>query len=133
MANEQNKLISLECLREIATRIKKEYLTAISKSGHVTMKKVSVVPTPADAEENILYLVKNQTGKWDIYAFIDGSVEWIDDMAADLEGYVTDQDLNEAVSQSVGGEIDNRIATDAEVEQAINAVFTPKSYQSARL
>lgn len=124
MANEQNKLISLECLREIATRVKKEYLTAISKSGHATMKKVSAVPTPAEAEENVLYLVKNQKDKWDIYAFIDGSVEWMDDMSADLDGYVTDQELNDAVQKQVGGEISNLVATDAEVDQVINTVFT---------
>lgn len=124
MANEQNKLISLECLREIATRVKKEYLTAISKSGHTTMKKVSAVPTPAEAEENVLYLVKNQKDKWDIYAFIDGSVEWMDDMSADLDGYVTDQELNDAVQKQVGGEISNLVATDAEVDQVINTVFT---------
>lgn len=47
---------------------------------------------------------------------------------AATKGYV-----DEAVQKQVGGEIDNRIATDAEVEQVINTVFTHKSYQSARL
>ena len=47
---------------------------------------------------------------------------------ASTKGYV-----DESVQKEVGGEIDNRIATDAEVEQVINGVFTHKSYQSARL
>lgn len=104
MANETSKLASLQNLKDTALRIKKEYLAAISKSGHLTMKKVSAVPTEEEAKNDVFYLVKNEArGHYDIYALIDGSVERVDDTTADLDGAI--------------------VATDEEVEEMFNEVF----------
>lgn len=62
---------------------------AISASGHAHFEEVSEVPAAANAEENVLYLVKNTaTGYYDIYALISGSVVRIDDTTVDLTNYV---------------------------------------------
>lgn len=52
----------------------------------------------------MFYLVKDEArGHYDIYALIDGSVEWVDDTTADLDGAI--------------------VATDEEVEEMFNEVF----------
>ena len=74
MAYDTSKLASLQALKDTATRIKKEYLAAISKAGHASFQKAEAIPTPEEAQENILYLVKNtETSHYDIYAT---SVRW---------------------------------------------------------
>lgn len=104
MANETSKLASLQNLKDTALRIKKEYLAAISKSGHASFKKEEAIPTPEAAQENILYLVKNtETGYYDVYALIDGAVELIDDTTVSLDGYVTDEELTAALAGLGGG------------------------------
>lgn len=39
MAYDTSKLASLQALKDTATRIKKEYLAAISKAGHASFQK----------------------------------------------------------------------------------------------
>lgn len=91
MAYDTSKLASLQALKDTATRIKKEYLAAISKSKHAIMQKATAVPTAAEAEENVMYLVKNEkTGHYDIYVLIDGAVEWLDDTTIDLDDVAGD-------------------------------------------
>ena len=58
MAYDTSKLASLQALKDTATRIKKEYLAAISKAGHASFQKAESVPTAEEAQENILYFVK---------------------------------------------------------------------------
>ena len=58
MAYDTSKLASLQALKDTATRIKKEYLAAISKAGHASFQKAEAIPTAEEAQENILYLVK---------------------------------------------------------------------------
>lgn len=104
MAYDTSKLASLQALKDTATRIKKEYLAAISKAGHASFQKAESVPTAEEAQENILYFVKNtKTGFYDIYALVDGSVEWLDDTTVDLDGYVTDEELTAALAGLGGG------------------------------
>lgn len=75
MAYDTSKLASLQALKDTATRIKKEYLAAISKAGHASFQKAEAIPTAEEAQENILYLVKNtETSHYDIYALVDGAV-----------------------------------------------------------
>ena len=77
----EQKLASLQNLKDVATRIKKEYLSAISKSRKELMQVAESVPTAGEAQENTLYLVKNTaTGRYGIYALVYGSVERIGDM-----------------------------------------------------
>lgn len=131
MAYDASKLASLQNLKDVAIRIKTEYLSAISKAGHAKFQKAESAPTPETAEENILYLVKNnETGYFDIYALIDGSVERLDDTTVDLEGYVTEEDLESATG---GGSvyIGQKTELDASDSSVIDAYFaaegaTPK-------
>ena len=60
MAYDTSKLASLQALKDTATRIKKEYLAAISKSKHAIMQKAAAIPSADEAEENVMYLVKNR-------------------------------------------------------------------------
>ena len=94
MAYDTSKFASLQNLKDTAVRIKKEYLAAISKAGHASFQKASAVPTAEEAQENILYLVKNTTtGYYDIYALVDDAVELLDDTTVSLDGLVTDEEL----------------------------------------
>lgn len=104
MAYDTSKLASLQALKDTAIRIKKEYLAAISKAGHASFQKADTVPTPEEAQENVLYLVKNTiTGYYDIYALVDGAVELLDDTTVSLDGYVTDEELAAALEGMGGG------------------------------
>lgn len=44
MAYDTSKLASLQALKDTATRIKKEYLAAISKAGHASFQKAEAHP-----------------------------------------------------------------------------------------
>lgn len=104
MAYDTSKLASLQALKDTAIRIKKEYLAVISKAGHASFQKAATVPTPEEAQENVLYLVKNTTtGYYDIYALVDGAVELLDDITVSLDGYVTDEELAAALEGMGGG------------------------------
>lgn len=70
---------------EVATAIQ----TAKAESGHASFKKVDVVPTADEAEENLLYLVMNSTtSHYDIYALVSGEVVLLDDTTVDLTNYI---------------------------------------------
>ena len=136
MAYDTSKLASLQALKDTATRIKKEYLAAISKAGHASFQKAEAIPTAEEAQENILYFVKNtKTGFYDIYALVDGSVEWLDDTTVDLDGYVTDEELTAALAGLGGGALyegtkSDLSASDSSVIEAYFAAhtdITPKS------
>lgn len=130
MAYDASKLASLQNLKDVATRIKTEYLSAISKAGHAKFQKAESVPTPETAEENVLYLVKNSdTGHYDIYTLIDGSVERLDDTAVDLEGYVTDDKLAQQLEGIGGGAVYTGTKTDLEASDSsvIDAYFAAQN------
>ena len=136
MAYDTSKLASLQALKDTATRIKKEYLAAISKAGHASFRKVQSVPTAAEAQENILYLVKNtETSHYDIYALVDGTVELLDDTTVNLDGCVTDEELATALAGLGGGALyegtkSDLSASDSSVIEAYFAAhtdITPKS------
>lgn len=120
------KLASLQNVKDAATRIKAEYLAAIAKTGHATFTKVDTIPSPEEAEVNVLYLVMNQkTQHYDIYALVDGTVEWLDDTTVDLSNYVTQDQLAEAV----GGQVYTATKTDtAQADsEVIDAYFAEHS------
>lgn len=55
-------------------------------------------------EENVLYLVKNaETQHYDIYALVDGVVELIDDTTVALDGYITEEELAQALEDLGAG------------------------------
>ena len=104
MAYDSTKLANLQALKDTATRIKAEYLSAISKAGHARFQKADAVPEAAAAEENVLYLVKNaETQHYDIYAWVDGVVELIDDTTVALDGYITEEELAQALEDLGAG------------------------------
>ena len=106
MPIDESKLVTLGSLKGAITRTKTEYLAAIAASGHAKFQKVDAVPEPSSAEENILYLVKNQsTGKFDIYALIDGAMERLDDTSVNLDGYITDEELEAALEDAGAGSV----------------------------
>ena len=106
MAYDETKVVNVKALKDTASRIKTEYLAAISKAGHARFQKAETVPTAETAEDNVLYLVMNaETGHYDVYALIDGSVELLDDTTVSLEGYITEDDLAEALNGVGGGAV----------------------------
>lgn len=136
MAYDTSKLASLQALKDTATRIKKEYLAAISKAGHASFQKAEAIPTAEEAQENILYLVKNtETNHYDIYALVDGTVELLDDTTVNLDGCVTDEELAAALAGLGGGALyegtkSDLSASDSSVIEAYFAAhtdITPKS------
>ena len=130
MAYDETKVVNVKALKDTATRIKTEYLAAISKAGHARFQKSDTVPDAGTAEENVLYLVHNdETGHYDVYALIDGVVELLDDTTVSLDGYVTDDDLAEALNGVGGGAVYTGTKTDLEATDAsvIEAYFTEHS------
>lgn len=106
MAYDETKVVNVKALKDTASRIKAEYLAAISKAGHARFQVAEAVPEAAVAEDNVLYLVKNDTtNHYDVYALIDGVVELLDDTTVSLEGYVTDEALEQALSGVGGGAV----------------------------
>ncbi len=123
MPIDESKLVTLGSLKGAISRTKTEYLAAIAASGHAKFQKVDAVPEPSAAEENVLYLVKNQgTGKFDIYALIDGAMELLDDTTVDLEGYVTDEELAEALESTGAGTVYS--ATKSDLTTADSAIIS---------
>lgn len=89
--------------------------TAISKSGHASYVKADAVPSAEEAEENILYLVMNDTtGHYDIYAKIGDSMELLDDTTVDLSGYVEREELDGYVEKEEGKGLSANDYTDAD-------------------
>lgn len=89
MAYNETKVVNVKALKDTATRIKTEYLAAISKAGHARFQKSDTVPDAGTAEENVLYLVLNEeTQHYDIYAKVEGEVVLLDDTTVDLSNYV---------------------------------------------
>ena len=79
--------------------------TAIAKSAHARFEKVDKVPSNDEAQENVLYLVMNDTtGYYDIYAKVGDEVVRLDDTTVDLSNYATIDQLN-AVSGGIGGTV----------------------------
>lgn len=130
MAYDTSKLASLQALKDTATRIKKEYLAAISKAGHASFQKAEAIPAAEEAQENILYLVKNtETSHYDIYALVDGAVELLDDTTVNLDGCVTDEELAAALAGLGGGALyegtkSDLSASDSSVIEAYFAAHT---------
>ncbi len=74
---------------------------AIAATGHASFEKVNSLPSAADAEDNVLYLIMNSTtNHYDIYAKIGGNMELLDDTTVDLSGYALKSELNDKLSSS---------------------------------
>ena len=105
MAYDTSKLVDVGTLKQTVSRIKTEYLAAIAQSGHAMFRKVDTIPTPEEAENNVLYLVLNaETSHYDIYALVEGEVVLVDDTTVNLEDYVTLEELEQMLNDVVAGQ-----------------------------
>lgn len=89
--------------------------TAIAETGHAKFVKVEAIPEAETANDNVLYLVMNEgTSFYDIYAKVDGTVVRLDDTSVNLDDYVTQEALGEALAGKVDAVADSRLMTNAE-------------------
>lgn len=120
MAYDSDSVVTLGTMKKAMTKVKKEIAGEILASGHLRQEAVDSVPEPADAVENVYYVVTNKDGFKDIYTLIDGKMEQIDDTNINTENFVTQQQLEDAMKNSgVAGEV----ATDEEVSEMLKEVF----------
>lgn len=76
--------------------------TEIAKSGHASFDKADSVPSPEEAEDNKMYLVKNnQTGYYDIYAKVGEEVVRLDDTTVDLSNYMNTEQVKAELDKKV--------------------------------
>lgn len=99
--------------------------TAVANAEHLRFEEAATVPAAADAETNVLYLVKNtKTGFYDIYALVGEKVVQLDDTTVDLSNYATIDDLNDVVAGQASvyeATKDNLNSSDSDV---IDSYFT---------
>lgn len=108
---------------QTATEVSSAIQTAIAGTGHATFEVAESVPDAADAEENVLYLVMNsETGYYDIYALVSGSVLLIDDTSVDLTNYVTKEDGKGLSTNDYTDDEKNKLAS---VEEGANNYTHP--------
>ena len=120
MAYDSDSVVTLGTMKKAMTKVKKEIAGEILASGHLQQEAVDSVPEPADAVENVYYVVTIKDGFKDIYTLIDGKMEQIDDTNINTENFVTQQQLEDAMKNSgVAGEV----ATDEEVSEMLKEVF----------
>lgn len=111
--------------KQDATQVATAIQTAIAATGHAHFEEAQTVPTPAEAQDNVMYLVMNTTNHYDIYAKVGDNVVQLDDTTVDLSGYATVQALTDAVSGLI-----KLTALSVETTGTGNAV-TGLSYDSA--
>ena len=111
--------------KQDATQVATAIQTAIAATGHAHFEEAQAVPTPAEAQDNVMYLVMNTTNHYDIYAKVGDNVVQLDDTTVGLSGYATIQALTDAVSGLI-----KLTALSVETTGTGNAV-TGLSYDSA--
>ena len=96
---------------------------AIAATGHAVFKKVDSVPSAAEAEDNVLYLVMNsKTQHYDIYAKVGNEVLLIDDTTVDLTAYSTTEQMNAAITAAINALNIGQYATVTTVNGVITRV-----------
>ena len=120
MVYDSDSVVTLGTMKKAMTKVKKEIAGEILASGHLQQEAVDSVPEPADAVENVYYVVTNKDGFKDIYTLIDGKMEQIDDTNINTENFVTQQQLEDAMKNSGGA---GEVATDEEVSEMLKEVF----------
>lgn len=107
---------------QTATEVTTAIETAIAGTGHASFQTAASVPDAADAEENVLYLVMNsETGYYDIYALVSGSVVRIDDTSIDLSDYAKSADVTQEISDAVAAEASARESADTTLQNNIDS------------
>lgn len=91
---------------------------AIAETGHAKFEKAESVPEAESAADNVLYLVMNaETGFYDIYAKVDGSVVRLDDTSVNLDNYVQKDALQDVLSGKVDSVVGSRLMEESEGEK----------------
>jgi len=110
---------------QTAAQVEATVQAAIAATGHAHFEKVDAIPTAANAEANVLYLVMNaSTGHYDIYALVGTSVERLDDTTVDLSAYSTTEQMNAAISAAVKALSIGDYAKAADLTAAIARIAT---------
>ena len=106
-----------------AEQVQTAIQAAIAASGHAHFEEVSAVPSAAEAKENVMYLVMNNTtGHYDIYAKVGESVVLLDDTTVDLSAYAKTAEVTAAISEAITGLNIDQYATDTELNAAIERI-----------
>lgn len=104
MATEDKKLVLIESLSKSVLRIKQEYTKAISEAERLKMEESEAVPEPSAAVKDVLYFVKgNGADVYEVYTLIGDKVVSVGISKDSLSGYVTTEQLKEAISGIQGG------------------------------
>lgn len=108
-----------------AKQVQAAIATAIAESGHAAFEKVDEIPSAEEAQDNIMYLVMNETTEhYDIYAKVGDEVVLLDDTTVDLSDYATLEELNK-----IGGTVYAASKTSLETSDSsvIEAYFEANS------
>lgn len=106
-----------------AEQVQTAIQAAIAASGHAHFEEVDAVPSAADAEENVMYLVMNaETGHYDIYAKVGDAVVLLDDTTVDLSAYAKTADVTAAINSAITGLNIDQYATDADLNAQISRI-----------
>ena len=77
----------------------------IAKTTHLTKEIVATIPEVADAKENIIYMIKDDSisgdDKYNEYMLIDGAFVKIGDTSIDLSGYVKTSDISTISTEQI--------------------------------
>ena len=125
MAEKRAQLVTLGILEQGLTRLKREYLAAIAGAGYASFRKAETVPGADEAKADVLYLVQDKaSGLYGIWALIDGAMVQVGSTAVDLDGYVTREELDEAVQAAVKKTLtEGLVASDDEVDEVMAEIF----------
>lgn len=106
-----------------AQQVQEAIQSAIAASGHAHFEEVDAVPSADEAEENVMYLVMNETtSHYDIYAKVGDAVVLLDDTTVDLSAYAKTADVTAAISAAITGLNIDQYATDTELNAAIERI-----------
>ena len=106
-----------------AQQVQEAIQAAIAASGHAHFEEVDAVPSADAAEENVMYLVMNDTtGHYDIYAKVGESVVLLDDTTVDLSAYAKTAEVTAVIQSAITGLNIDQYATDTELAAAIERI-----------
>ena len=106
-----------------AQQVSEAIQAAIAASGHAHFEEVDAVPSADEAQENVMYLVMNETtSHYDIYAKVGDSVVLLDDTTVDLSAYAKTADVTAAINAAITGLNIDQYATDTELNAAIERI-----------
>ena len=106
-----------------AEQVQTAIQAAIAASGHAHFEEVESVPSAEEAQENVMYLVMNETtGHYDIYAKVGAEVVLLDDTTVDLSAYAKTAEVTAAINAAITGLNIDQYATDVELNAAIERI-----------